>query len=356
MNLRLFSVLIFISLFICSFSCSNNAGRSRKPAVNITIESVHQKIIFADDINVSISVKLKDGDLLETKIFVDSTLVQTSKNTEFKFTLKKYKNLGKHTIKAVSVKTDGIEGVYYKVFEVFSDIIPTQNGFEVVKIYPHSETAFTEGLEIKNGVLYESTGENKTSGIFKIDFKSGKILQSTKLADQYFGEGITIFNNQIFQLTYKTKIGFIYDLEKLALIDSFHFESTEGWGMTHDDKSLIMSDGTHKLTYINPVTLKSEKRIQVYDNQEAVIYLNELEYSDGYIFANLYTTNLIVKIEAQTGRVVSKIDLSGILNMINSDKQVDLLNGIAIDPATKKMYVTGKYYPKLFEIKLIKKE
>lgn len=319
------------------------------------VQSVHQKIIYGDDLNVSISVKLKEGELKETKVFIDSSLVQSSANAEFTFTIKKYKSIGKHTVKAVSTKTDGVEGIYFKTFEVFSDIVPAQYGYELVQTYPHNETYFTEGLEINNGFLYESTGENGTSAIHKINLKTGKTLQSVKLGDQYFGEGITIFKNQLFQLTYKTQLGFIYDLEKMALIDSFHFESTEGWGMTHDEKNLIMSDGTNVLTYINPATRKTERKIQVYDDRESLIYLNELEYSDGYIYANVYTTNLIVKIEPETGRVLSKINLDGILTMTNPNKQVDVLNGIAIDPQTKQMYVTGKYYPKLFEIKLVKK-
>ena len=141
----------------------------------------------------------------------------------------------------------------------------------------------------------------------------------------------------------------------MAVIDSFHFESAEGWGLTHDDKNLVMSDGTNILTYLDPVTYKTVKRLQVYDDKDPVVYLNELEYSDGFIYANVWTTNLLVKIDSKTGKVLSKIDLYGILTMSNPDKQVDDLNGIAIDPLTKKMFVTAKLFPKLFEIKLVKK-
>jgi glutaminyl-peptide cyclotransferase len=355
MNFRLFAGFIFSVLFIGSFSCSNKSNRSRKPAVQINVSSVHKNIIFGDDINIDIAVKLKDGELKETKLFVDSVLITSSTKTEFTSYLKKFKNIGKHTLKAISAKTDGVESVSYKTFEVFSDIIPEQLGYEIVQTLPHNQDFFTEGLEIHDGFLYESTGENKTSGIYKVNLKTGKIIQEVKLADQYFGEGITIFNKQIFQLTYKSKIGFIYDLEKMALVDSFKFESAEGWGMTHDQQNLIMSNGTHVLTYLNPVTRKPVKELQVYDDKEPLLYLNELEYADGFIFANVYTTNMLVKIDPLTGRVLAKIDLDGIMNMLSPDKQVDVLNGIAIDPQTKKMYVTGKFYPKLFEIKLVKK-
>lgn len=355
MNFRLFIAFIGLSLFISSFSCSNKSNRPRKPAVQIKIESVNKKIAFGDDINIGISVKLKDGELKETNIFIDTVLVTSNAETEFTYHLKKFKNIGKHTLKVVAKKTDGVEGVYFKTFEVLSDVVPEKYSYEVVQSFPHNTAFFTEGLEIHNGFLYESTGENGKSAIYKTNLKTGKILQTVKLADKYFGEGITIFNNRIFQLTYKTKVGFVYELETMALIDSFHFESTEGWGLTHDEQYLIMDDGTNILTYIDPTTYKTVKKIQVYDDKNPVLYLNELEYSDGYIYANIWNTNLIVKIDTSTGKVLQKINMDGILTMTDANKPVDVLNGIAIDPITKKMYVTGKFYPKLFEIKPVKK-
>lgn len=355
MNIRLFTLFIVVSVFVSCLSCSNKSNRSRKPVVRITAESVNKKIVYGDDINIGISVKVKDGELKETSIFVDSVLVTTDKNINFNYVLKGYKNIGKHTIKAEAVKSDGEKGVYYKTFEVLSDIVPEIYGYELVNSYPHNDASFTEGLEFHNGFLYESTGENGKSFLYKNNLKTGQPLKSVKLADKYFGEGITIFNNKIYQLTYKTKVGFIYNLENLALVDSFHYQSAEGWGMTHDEKHLIMDDGTNVLTYLDPVTLKPVKKLQIYDNKDAVVYINELEYSEGFIYANVWGTNLIVKIDPQTGKVVAKIDLDDLVSGIKSAKQIDVLNGIAIDPATKKFYITGKFYPKVFEIKLVKK-
>ena len=355
MNFRKFTGFALLALFTSSFSCSNSTGRSRKPAIQINIESVHRKITYGDDISIGIKVKIKDGELKETKLFIDSVQIYSGKEIEFTQSVKKFEQLGKHTLKAVAEKTDGITGTYYKSFEVLSDIVPEKYDFEVVNSYPHNEKSFTEGLEIHGGFLYESTGENGKSALLKTDLKTGKILKSVKLADKYFGEGITIFGNQIYQLTYKTKIGFVYQLDNMARIDSFQFESAEGWGMTHDDKYLIMSDGTNVLTYLDPASYKLVKKLQVYDDKNPMVYLNELEYSDGYIYANLWTTNLLVKIDPKTGKVLEKIDLDGILTLSNASEQVDVLNGIAIDPVTKKMYVTGKLYPKIFEIKPVKK-
>ena len=356
MNFKLFIIFIILSVITSSFSCSTGSNRSRKPAVKISVDSPHKNIICGNDINIGISIKVKDGELKETKLYVDSVLLTSDTKADFTYTVKKFENIGKHTLKAVSTKTDGVEGVYYHTFEVLSDIVPEKYSYELVQSYPHNQTSFTEGLEIHNGFLYESTGENGKSNLLKTNLKTGKTVQAVKLADKYFGEGITIFNDRIYQLTYKTQVGFVYNLENMALVDSFRFESAEGWGMTHDDKYLIMDDGTNVLTYINPTTYKIVKKLQVYDNTNPITYLNELEYSDGFIYANIWTTDMIVKIDPKTGKVISKIKLEGILTMSNSTKQVDFLNGIAIDPVTKKMYVTGKLYPKLFEIKLIKKD
>ncbi|HAH24402.1 MAG TPA: glutamine cyclotransferase [Prolixibacteraceae bacterium] len=356
MNLRLFAAFIVLSLFVSSFSCSNQSSRERKPVVQIKIESVNRKIVFGDDVTIGISVKVKDGSLKETRIYIDTVLVTSSPQAEFSYSLKKYESLGKHTLKAVATKADGTQGEYFKSFEVLSDIVPEKYGYELVQSLPHNPAFFTEGLEIHNGFLYESTGQNGQSALYKTNLKTGKVVQTVKLADRFFGEGITIFNNRIYQLTYKTKVGFIYNLDNMALVDSFHFASAEGWGMTHDEKYLIMSDGTSSLTYLDPVSCKAVKKLQVYDDRDAVVYINELEYSEGFIYANVWTTNLIIKIDSKTGKVVSKMDMDGILSMVsNPNAQVDVLNGIAIDPVTGKMYITGKLYPTLFEIKPVKK-
>jgi glutamine cyclotransferase len=175
-----------------------------------------------------------------------------------------------------------------------------------------------------------------------------------KLADKYFGEGITILNDKIYQLTYKHQKGFVYRLSDFALIDTFAFRSTEGWGLTNDGTNLIMSDGTHLLTWINPVDYTVVKTVQVANNRGLVNNLNELEYINGTIYANVYTTDIIVQIDPETGKVISEINLAGILNMYkNAGDKIDYLNGIAFNQKTGNLFVTGKYWPKMFEIKLV---
>ncbi len=357
MKTRILVAFLALSSLISGLSCSNKPKTSRKPVAQIEIVNAGKKLVYGSDIVIKITVKLKDGNLENSELYIDNKLVASSNQLEFTHTLQKYDEVGNHTVKVISKKTDGTEGNNFKDFEIVSDIIPEKYSIEVVKAHPHNTTFFTEGLEIKDGFLYESTGENGKSALYKLNLTTGKVLQSYKLENKYFGEGITILNDKIYQLTYKTQKGFIYDLKNMAVIDSFKFESTEGWGMTNDGKNLIMSDGTNTLTYLDPQSLKPVRKLQVSDNKGIVNSINELEYSDGYIYANVWTQNYLIKIDTSSGKVVQQIDLSKVFDLLPGPKdKIDVLNGIAIDPVTKKMYVTGKYYSSLFEIKPIKTE
>lgn len=356
MSKRVLSKLLILTIIISVFSCSGKPKQSRKPVSQIKIENKQNKLVAGEDLLFSISTKLHDGELEQTQLFIDDELFETRKELIFTSKIEKIPIVGKHTLKVVTTKTDGVVGINYKSFEVSSDIIPEKYTYKVTNTFPHNTKYFIEGLEIYNGFIYESTGENGTSGIFKSNLKTGQLLQSKDLDEQYFGEGITILNSKIYQLTYKEKKGFVYDLNTLEQTGDFTFDSEQGWGMTNDGKNLIMSDGTNVLTFIDPVSLKSVKKLQVADNKGAVLYLNELEYSGQYIYANIYTTENIVKIDAFSGKVVAVIDFQGILGSYHTEERIDVFNGIAINKETGKMYVTGKFWPKIYEIELVKKE
>ncbi len=211
-------------------------------------------------------------------------------------------------------------------------------------------------MEYYKGYLYEGTGETGHSKLLKIDIKTGKPLQTFDMDDKYFGEGITILNNKIYQITYHAQKGFVYDLESFAVIDSFTYKSEQGWGLTNDGTHLIMSDGTNVLTWLNPEDFSIVKTIQVANDRGTMNVLNELEYIDGIIYANIYTTDFIVKIDASTGKVLEEINLKGLIDMYHKpEDRIDVLNGIAYDKENDKMYVTGKLYPRLFEVKFIEK-
>ncbi len=227
--------------------------------------------------------------------------------------------------------------------------IPVLN-VKLVRTYPHDPHAFTQGLEYYGGYLYESTGIAGQSTLRKVALETGEVLQKVSLPSQYFGEGLTIFRGKIYQLTWLSKKGFVYDLRSFRQVGEFPYD-TEGWGLTHDDRSLIMSDGTNKIRYIHPVSFGVTRTIELYTGGEGVVNLNELEYVKGEIFANIWHSPRIARIDASSGQVLAWIDLTSIVSKEHhSDEAV--LNGIAYDKAGDRLFVTGKNWSKLFEIKV----
>ncbi len=224
--------------------------------------------------------------------------------------------------------------------------------YKVVNTYPHDRAAFTEGLVLDKGDLYEGTGLNGRSSLRRVELSSGKVLQSQALSPEYFGEGVTIWRDQIIQLTWKSHIGFVYDRASFQSRTQFTYP-TEGWGLTQDGRHLIMSDGTATLHFLDPDTFTETGQIKVHDNNGPVVNLNELEYVCGEIFANVWKTNLIARIAPETGQVAGWIDLSGLLSSSERSQPVDVLNGIAYDAAHDRLFVTGKLWPKIFEIALV---
>jgi glutamine cyclotransferase len=224
--------------------------------------------------------------------------------------------------------------------------------YKVLNTFPHDPNAFTQGLVWENGFLYEGTGLPGHSSLRKVELETGKVLQRIELPDEYFGEGITIFENKIIQLTYLSKVGFVYNKDTFELLRQFNYP-TEGWGITHNGKNLIMSDGTPTLYFWDPETFEKISSIDVYENDTLLWGLNELEFIDGQIYANIWPTDRIAIINPQTGRVTATIDMAGLLNKKNLSQEVDVLNGIAYDPVNRRLFVTGKFWPNLYEIKLI---
>jgi glutamine cyclotransferase len=217
--------------------------------------------------------------------------------------------------------------------------------------WKHDTQAWTQGLLVHQGELFESTGQ-KESYIGIVDIKTGKPQKKVVLDDKYFGEGIAILNNKIFQLTWTSRVGFVYDLKTFEKIREFKY-ATEGWGLTHDNHHLIMSDGTEKLIYLDTATLQPVKTIQVKDKNGLVTQLNELEFMDGFILANQWNTNRIVKIDPATGMVVGALDLTPLVQEAKMDNpRADVLNGIAYHPTTKLLIVTGKLWPSTYVLQL----
>ena len=222
--------------------------------------------------------------------------------------------------------------------------------YEVVKVYPHDQNAFTQGLVIEKGVLYEGTGLWGNSTLRRVDLETGNVLQIYALPDEFFGEGITVFGDRIIQLTWQSQKGFVYDKNSFHLLREFSYP-TEGWGITHDGSRLIMSDGTANLYFLDPETYQKVGQVEVRDGNASVTYLNELEYINGEVYANIWGEEKIAIIDPHTGQVKGWIDLTGIYNQENRDPN-NVLNGIAYDAEGDRLFVTGKRWSQLFQIRV----
>lgn len=234
---------------------------------------------------------------------------------------------------------------------------PTQYGYRVVNTYPHDRFAFTQGFEYRGGFFYEGTGMVGRSSVRKVDLTSGRIIQQYELPRPYFGEGITVLNQQLIELTWQSQTGFVYDIDKSSfkVQRSFNYPG-EGWGLTNDGKQLYMSDGTAQIRVLDPTTSKELRRITVTDDGKPVLSLNELEWVRGEIYANVWQTDRIARISPADGKVLGWIDLTGILPKSERPDPDAVLNGIAYDSAGDRLFVTGKMWPKIFEIKLVPKK
>lgn len=231
---------------------------------------------------------------------------------------------------------------------------PPVYGYEVVRVYPHDPEAFTQGLVYEGGFLYESTGLHGRSSLRKVELETGRIVKIHHLPPEFFGEGLTIWKDQLIQLTWHERTGFVYEKETFRLLRTFTY-ATEGWGLTHDGRWLIRSDGTATLYFLDPETFREVKRLLVHDRGRPVRFLNELEFVRGEIYANVWQTECLVRISPQTGRVLGWVDLTGLLSPEDQARSVDVLNGIAYDATRDRLFVTGKLWPKLFEIRLRRK-
>lgn len=236
--------------------------------------------------------------------------------------------------------------------------LPAVISYDIINEYPHDPTAFTEGLEYRDGFLYESTGQYGSSDIRKTDLKTGKVLISKKMEARYFGEGLTVLNGKIYQLTYREGKGFVYDLATLQMERTFSFTTPEGWGMTNNGSCLIFDDGTNIFHFIDPTTFKEVKQLAVTDEHGPAAQLNEPELIHGFIYANQWQTDYILKIDTASGKVVGRADLgtlrqrAGIAPMSGNRHGPEVLNGIAYDATNNRIFITGKNWPKILEVKL----
>ena len=238
--------------------------------------------------------------------------------------------------------------------KVSSGIKPVNYGYKVIRTYPHDIKAYTQGLEYWDGYLYEGTGNYGESSLRRTKLETGEIVKFRNLSSDLFGEGITRINNKVYQITYREQVGFVYDENNFEVLRKIYYQIKEGWGLTNNGEYILMSDGSHYIYYMDTTYFSVVKKIEVFDNEKEVNLLNELELINGILFANRYTTEEIVMIDPESGRLLGRIDMSGILDPADKHPRIDYFNGIAYDEKSDRIFVTGKYWPKIYEVKFFK--
>ncbi|WP_341221771.1 glutaminyl-peptide cyclotransferase [Polaribacter atrinae] len=341
-------LVTFLACFLLITSCSD--------VYKFSLD--HKKQV---PLNSKIEVTLKEDEskpINNVQFFINGNEVSSEGNNISINTAKL--GVGKHQISALIFYAEKTKKEN-SFFEVLANKAPVVYDYKIVNEYPHDKNAYTQGLEYHDGFLYETTGRRGESTLRKVEIETGKVLQKIDLDKKYFGEGVTIFKNKVYWLTWQAKKGFVYDLETFKQEKEFTYNnSKEGWGFTHNGTQLIKSDGTSKIWFLDPETLQEQKSIQVYTNKYEVGDLNELELINGKIYANKYQQNAIVIIDPKTGVVEGIANLKGLhTEMEKTQKLVpqdEVLNGIAYDEENNRLFVTGKHWGKLFEIELIKKQ
>ncbi|MGB2056793.1 MAG: glutaminyl-peptide cyclotransferase [Flavobacteriaceae bacterium] len=315
------------------------------------------KAILEDQIKISL-LEENNFPVDEVTFFVNGKEM-TSTNLSFTLDTKNY-GTGKLIVSAMVAYGDQKSKRVNTSIEILSNIPFTSYDFKIINTYPHDSNAYTQGLEFYNGFLYETTGQYGESSLRKVELKTGKVIKKIDLNKRYFGEGMTIFNDDLFFLTWKANKGFIYNLETLELKNEFSYnKSKEGWGLTHSQTELIKSDGTSKIWFLDPNTQQEKRYIEAYTDKQSLNRLNELEFINGKIYANYWQKPLIAIINPNNGVVEGIINLTRLVKEMEKSqkllKEDDVLNGIAFDKKNNRMFVTGKNWGKLFEIELIKK-
>ncbi len=345
-------LLLFI-LNLILFSCGSNSDKNKS---DFSLNFVSSKVEFKLGETVKLRVQNpKDRKIDSTSYYYENQLLGTTKGeNELEIPLN-IEKLGNQTITA-TVFSEGEKNNVQIAFKIFNNTAPEIYTYKIINTYPHDKEAYTQGLEFYNDTLYESTGQYGTSSLRKTNFETGEVLKKVEISDQFFAEGLSILNGKIHQLTWKEGEGFIYDLPTMKKTGTFKFnKSKEGWGLCNDGKQFYKSDGTEKIWILNSETLAEESFIQPTTNRSISTQLNELEWVEGKIYANTYQKDGVAIINPENGAIEGIINFKGLRDKVTKHPRLDVLNGIAYNPTTKKLYVTGKNWDKLFEVEIVKK-
>lgn len=348
--MHFFKSLAIIFLALLVVSCDEDLSKDfdilfdKNSTTFTNSEVLKAKLKALKDHNInSIEVKLQDVVISDVQLSED-----------FSIDLSELK-LGNHKLQ-IALDVEGEEVKLFETIKILNSEKPKLYTYEIVSSYPHDILAYTQGLEFHRDTLYESTGQRGESSLRKVDYSTGEVLKKVELDDFYFGEGLTILDGKIYQLTWESQEGLIYDLETLEMTGKFAYsESKEGWGLCNDGERLYKSDGTDKIWILNRQSLEEESFIQPTTNKSVLNQMNELEWVEGKIYANTYQKDGVVIINPKNGAVTGVVDFRGLRDKVKQHSRLDVLNGIAYHKASERLFVTGKNWDKLFEVKLIEK-
>ncbi len=348
--MKFYNVLAPTLLVLLMAGCGNNS-EEKKDSFSLEINNPKKTYTPEDALNVSL-INKKNIEIDSVVYFLNKDRIDISGNT---ISLSG-KKLGEKTLSA-KIYSDGEEFEASKNITILSSVKPKLYTYKVLETYPHDIKAYTQGLEFENDTLYESTGQYKESSLRKTDYKTGEVLQKVALADTYFAEGLTILNNKIYQLTWRENTGFIYNLKTMEQTGTFVYgNSREGWGLCHDaEKNIYKSDGTDRIWTLNSNTLAEKDYIEIFTNTSKISSVNELEWVDGKIYANVYQQGSIAIIDPSNGAVEGVIDLTDLKDKVTQHPGLDVLNGIAYNGEPNILYITGKNWDKLFKIEIVLK-
>ena len=359
---RLPRVFVAVSLVLLLSCCRKHApfqtpdsASKVRPNVTRLVKPATGSVITCGD---SVEIELAQPGPGNT---LDSVEVLTGKNIPLRMTGDRTRffwhsgrdRVGQVTLKIMVFYNDTLQESHAANLVILSDIVPKKYDYKVIREYPHDPEAYTQGLVFENGYLYESTGLEGKSSLRLVNIGTGKPEKMVSMGREFFAEGIALFRDQIYQITYKSQVGFVYDKNTLEQIRSFDYQIREGWGLTADGENLVMSDGSSQLYFIEPEYFTQVDRIEVFDNKGMIPSLNELEYFRGKILANIYGESDIAIIDPLSGKVMGKLDLRKLIPRGSAGDMNRVLNGIAANPKTGHLFVTGKHWPVLYEIELI---
>ena len=342
--MHIFKFLSFIILSIGIISCGSNSGQQKN---DFSITSNAKRNTIVNNEVLSLSIKNKKDHKIDSVVYIlNGKQILEDQN------LKNIK-LGKQNIDATVFFEGKTQNTSLSI-TILNSELPKVYTFNIINEYPHDITSYTQGLEFFNGELYESTGQYGESKLRKVDYKTGEVLKNIHLANEYFAEGITILNNNIYQLTWQRGVGFIYDVNTFDKKSSFNYgKSKEGWGLCNNGKKIFKSDGTDRIWILDPETLTEQDYIQTFTNKGKIVGMNELEWVEGKIYANRYQLDGVAIINPKNGAVEGVIDFRSLKKKVTKHQGLDVLNGIAYNPETKTLFVTGKRWDKLFEVEII---